>query len=377
MSWQAGIRVAGVGVALIIVTASCSAPRTAAAGRATTAAVGHIHAAASQAAGVGTDTAGTGAVETHAALARTVRTGLSRAHHAAAHAAGSPRAAHTASVRGAGQDPGQIRWHRPHLGVYAEGMPSSYQPVEEFGAAVGKRPGIVLFYSGFGEKFPAGFAAQAHAHHAVPLDQIEPTGISIAKIADGGYDAYLKSYADAVRAYGHHVIIGFAHEMNGSWYPWGWTHVSPGTWVRAWQRVVTDFRSQGADNVTWLWTVSRVQDQGPFSAYWPGAAYVNWVGIDGYFTGRQDTFDSVFNRAMDVVHQFTNDPVLISESAIGQRAGQARKISDLLAGVLRDHLRGLVWFDVDQHGGLSKQDWRLEGHPRALAAFRKADHGFV
>jgi mannan endo-1,4-beta-mannosidase len=377
MSWQAGIRVAGVGVALIIVTASCSAPRTAAAGRATTAAVGHIHAAGSQAAGVGTDTAGTGAVETHAALARTVRTGLARAHHAAAHAAGSPRAAHTASVRGAGQDPGQIRWHRPHLGVYAEGMPSSYQPVEEFGAAVGKRPGIVLFYSGFGEKFPAGFAAQAHAHHAVPLDQIEPTGISIAKIADGGYDAYLKSYADAVRAYGHHVIIGFAHEMNGSWYPWGWTHVSPGTWVRAWQRVVTDFRSQGADNVTWLWTVSRVQDQGPFSAYWPGAAYVNWVGIDGYFTGRQDTFDSVFNRAMDVVHQFTNDPVLISESAIGQRAGQARKISDLLAGVLRDHLRGLVWFDVDQHGGLSKQDWRLEGHPRALAAFRKADHGFV
>ena len=104
---------------------------------------------------------------------------------------------------------------------------------------------------------------------------------------------------------------------------------------------------------------------------------MNWVGIDGYFTGRQDTFDSVFNRAMDVVHQFTNDPVLISESAIGQRAGQARKISDLLAGVRRDHLRGLVWFDVDQHGGLSRQDWRLEGHRRALAAFRKADHGFV
>ena len=376
MSWQAGIRIAGVTVALVIVTASCSAPR-AAAGHATTAAVVHSHAAGSQAAGVGTDAAGTGAVETHATLARTAGTGQARAHRAAARVAGSPTAAHTASVRGAGQDPGRIHWHRPHLGVYAEGMPGSYQPVEEFGAAVGKRPGIVLFYSGFGEKFPAGFAEQAHAHGAVPLDQIEPTGISIAKIADGGYDAYLKSYADAVRSYRHHVIIGFAHEMNGSWYPWGWTHVSPGTWVRAWQRVVTDFRSQGADNVTWLWTVSRVQDQGPFSAYWPGASYVNWVGSDGYFTGRQDTFDSVFNRAMDVVHQFTNDPVLISESAIGQRAGQARKISDLLAGVRRDHLRGLVWFDVDQHGGLSRQDWRLEGHRRALAAFRKADHGFV
>ena len=90
-----------------------------------------------------------------------------------------------------------------------------------------------------------GSLSEAHAHGAVPLDQIEPTGISIAKIADGGYDAYLKSYAKAVRSYGHHVIIGFAHEMNGSWYPWGWTHVSPHTWVRAWQRVVTDFRSAG------------------------------------------------------------------------------------------------------------------------------------
>ena len=256
-------------------------------------------------------------------------------------------------------------------------MPGSYQPVEEFGAAVGKRPTIVLFYSRFGEKFPARFAEQAHAHHAVPLDQIEPTGISVAQIAAGRYDGYLKSYADAVRSYRHHVIIGFAHEMNGSWYSWGWTHVSPHTWVSAWRRVVTDFRSQGADNVTWLWTVSRVQDQGPFGAYWPGAAYVNWVGIDGYFTSRQDTFNNVFTRAVNVVHQFTNDPILISESAIGQRAGQARKIPDLLAGVRRDHLRGLVWFDVDQHGWLSKQDWRLEGHRRALAAFRMADHGFV
>jgi hypothetical protein len=48
-----------------------------------------------------------------------------------------------------------------------------------------------------------------------------------------------------------------------------------------------------------------------------------------------------------------------------------------LAGVRRDHLRGLAWFDVDQHGGLSRQDWRLEGHRRAPAAFRQADRGFV
>jgi hypothetical protein len=266
---------------------------------------------------------------------------------------------------------------RPLLGVYAKGMPRSYLPVERFGAAVAKQPGIVLFYSGFGERFPAAFAAQAHAHGAVPLDQIEPTGISIAQVAAGRYDAYLKSYADEIRAYGHRVIIGFAHEMNGPWYAWGWTHVSPATWVRAWRRVVTDFRSQHANNVTWLWTISRVLDEGPVRSFWPGAAYVNWVGIDGYYTVAQDRFSSVFLRMMGVVHQFTHDPVLISESAIGQVAGQAQKIPNLLAGVLRYHLQGLVWFDVAQHGGLTRQDWRLEGHPAALAAFRRADRGFA
>jgi len=104
---------------------------------------------------------------------------------------------------------------------------------------------------------------------------------------------------------------------------------------------------------------------------------VNWVGIDGYFTGPQDTFSTVFLRIMSVVHRFTSDPILISESAIGQLAGQARMIPNLLSGVIRYHLLGLVWFDVAQSGGLTKQDWRLEGHPAALAAFRLAARGFA
>jgi mannan endo-1,4-beta-mannosidase len=324
MFLQAGMRIAGAGVALALLTAGCSATREAAAAR-TVAPVADTHAA-----GIHT--------------ASTVIRARSRV--------------------------------RPRLGVYAKGMPGSYGPVREFGRVVGRRPAIVLFYSGIGEQFPARFAERAHAHRALPLDQINPVGASIRGIAAGRYDAYFRSYADEVRSYGHRVIIGFAHEMNGPWYPWGWTHVSPRTWVRAWRHVVRVFRRQGADNVTWLWTVSHVQDEAPFGDYWPGAAYVNWVGIDGYYDGPQDTFGSVFGRALKEVRQLTRDPVLISESAIGQRAGQARKIPNLLGGVRRHHLRGLVWFDVAQHGGLTRQDWRLEGHRRALAAFRRAVRGF-
>jgi Glycosyl hydrolase family 26 len=362
MSWQLQIRRAGVGIMLALLTAGCSAPQRTS-GEAPQGTGAALRASAND-------------PQTHAAASGTPAAPVAPVHTAGPanplpHRAG----AHTARITPPGS-PAQSQF-RPRLGVYAKGMPRSYRPAGQFGAAVGKQPGIVLFYSGFGEHFPASFARQAHAHGAVPLDQIQPTGVSIGQIAAGRYDAYLKSYADEVRAYHHRVIIGFAHEMNGSWYPWGWTHVRPHTWVRAWRRLVTDFRSQHADNVTWLWTISRVLDQGPVRSFWPGASYVNWVGIDGYYTEAQDTFSNVFVRMMHIVHQFTQDPILISESAIGQRAGQARKIPNLLAGVIRYHLRGLVWFDVAQHGGLSKQDWRLEGHPSALAAFRKADPGFA
>jgi len=63
-------------------------------------------------------------------------------------------------------------------------------------------------------------------------------------------DGYLRSYARHVRAFRYPVIIGFGHEMNGFWYPWGFGHVRPRTWIAAWRHVVTVFRRQGADNVT-------------------------------------------------------------------------------------------------------------------------------
>ena len=37
-----------------------------------------------------------------------------------------------------------------------------------------------------------------------------------------------------------------------------------------------------------------------------------------------------------------------------------------------NHLLGFVWFDQTQADGLYHQDWRLEGNPAGLAAFRRA-----
>jgi Glycosyl hydrolase family 26 len=261
------------------------------------------------------------------------------------------------------------------LGVREPGQPSSWDGYEAFVTATGTHPQIVLYYSAWFEPFQTRFAQQARARGATVLVQMQPWGGgNLARIASGAFDRYLRSFAASVRDFGHPVIIGFGHEMNGPWYPWGSTHDRAATFVAAWRHVVTVFRRQGADNVTWLWTISRggLGTKRKISLYWPGASYVTWVGIDGYYYVRTDTFAKVYGKTIALVRKFTDAPILLAEAAIGQVAGQARDIPGLFHGIERDHLLGVVWYDVAQKGSLWHQDWRLEGHPAALAAFRRA-----
>jgi hypothetical protein len=167
------------------------------------------------------------------------------------------------------------------------------------------------------------------------------------------------------------VVIGFGHEMNAPWYSWGYKHTQAATFVAAWRHLVTLFRKQGADNVTWLWTLEAAgPSTGPVQDWWPGSSYVTWVGVDGYYYRPTDTFESVFGRTITQVRTFTSDPVLLSESAVGPAAGQFAKILDLFKGMSTDNTLGLVWFDKKQTGGTYRQDWRLEDSPTAIEAFR-------
>ena len=116
-----------------------------------------------------------------------------------------------------------------YIGVYESGAPSSYAGITRFTAKTGIKPRLVVYYSGWFEPFKAAFATTVAEHGAVPLIQINPTGINLASIASGKYDGYLSSYAEAVRSYQLPVILSFGHEMNGSWYSWGYRHTSPKT----------------------------------------------------------------------------------------------------------------------------------------------------
>jgi hypothetical protein len=259
-----------------------------------------------------------------------------------------------------------------YLGVYEPDVPGSYTDIDGFAKVAGRQPNVVLYYNGWDEPFQSSFAQQARSHGATLMVDLDPTSVSVRAIATGRQDFYLRSYADAVRNFGAPVIISFGHEMNGNWYPWGWTHTPPQEFVRAWRHVVTVFRRAGADNVTWLWTVNGVvAGEGPISDYWPGAKYVTWVGIDGYYYQATATFYNTFVPTIEQIRQLTSKPIVIGETAIGQVAGQAAELPGLFAGARQYGLLGLVWFDQEQSGNVYKQDWRLEGDPVAEAAFRR------
>ncbi len=265
----------------------------------------------------------------------------------------------------------------PHgyLGVYVPGMPASDAGLTVFGSETGTRPNVAVYYSGWLEPFQTHFAEEVTARGAVPLVQIDPQGISLAAIAHGHYDSYLSSYAQAVSSLGHPVIISFGHEMNGDWYSWGNGKTSPADFVAAWRHIVDVFHAWGASKVTWLWTINSLaggpgQAAAP-EAWWPGASYVNWVGIDGYYYYAGETFGTVFGSTLSVIRHFTNDPVLIPETGIAPTAGKATIIPRLFAGALSAGVVGVVYFDAKGY-----RDWSLGRDPTALAAFGKAAHGF-
>jgi Glycosyl hydrolase family 26 len=258
-----------------------------------------------------------------------------------------------------------------YLGTFEPGAPSDYGVVASFARTANRQPNLVGYYSGWTQPFDMASARMLQAHGAVPFVQIDPTATSIKGIASGTYDDYLRSYADSVRNFRHAVVIGFGHEMNASWYPWGYKRVPAATFVGAWRHIVTLFREEGAQNVTWLWTLQAVEPgTGPIASWWPGAQYVTWVGIDGFYYRPSDTFTNVFGKTITQVRTFTNKPVLLSEIAVGPAAGQFAKIQDLFHGMARYRTLGLVWFDKAQHGSIFHQDWRLADNLQAQISFR-------
>lgn len=282
-------------------------------------------------------------------------------------------AVHTTSAKPSKERP-SIRY----IGVIAEGVPGTYTPVAQFRAAIGAKVNLAGYYSGWGEGFQSAFATTAWEHGAETVVDVDPPHgqTAMGAVAAGRDDGYVRQLAEAIRAFGHPVVLDFGHEMNGNWSGFGYPSVRPATFVAAYRHVYNVFQQVGANDVTWVWAVNVLQggatSPGP---YFPGNGYVDWIGIDGYDWTGTLTFQQRFDPTLAEIRRLSTKPVLISETSVLPTPNAARQVRSWLTGIEADHLLGLVWFDVNKTHSAAKtdkHDWRLQDDPAGLAAFRAA-----
>jgi mannan endo-1,4-beta-mannosidase len=244
--------------------------------------------------------------------------------------------------------------------------------VKKFDKSCDCAPNIAVHYLHIGGSTEMGFARSIIGTGAIPMLELEPYGISLAKIASGGEDGWLTKYAQAVSSLHSPVIMSFAPEANGTWYTWGYKHDPPGAFVRAWRHVVTLFRTAEVRNIKWAWIMNvQFASSENIKLLWPGAAFVNILGLDGYFID-PTTFESFFGASIVAMRALSADPLLITETAAAPSVGKANALNMITSGVTQYGLAGFIWFDVRQRGSRTRQNWSLEDEPAALHLFSNA-----
>lgn len=261
------------------------------------------------------------------------------------------------------------------LGVVDDKTPWQYDIVDAFAKEAGRTPDIREYYSSWGGDFDAEGNAFLWKHGQLPMMALVPSDTSLAHIAQGEDDAYIRRLADQIAAYDGPLALSFAGEMNGPWNSWGPGHAKPADFVAAWKHVHDIFDAQDVTNVIWVWT-PHVVDSGTTAKlrpYYPGGAYVDWVGLIGYY-GPIDgaAFSSLFTPTLRQIAGFSGKPVLIAETGVAQSDRKEEHIRDLFRGAAKAGVIGLVWYDQrkDWPGGKQLMDWRISTSVGALAAFQ-------
>ena len=277
------------------------------------------------------------------------------------------------------------------FGIATAAGPYDLRQVDRAAQAAGRRPHVLLFSQDWKhDRFDATRLAAVRKAGLVPMVAWEPwdgrrggttnreratqPDFRLADIAAGRHDAYVRSWARGLRDLRAPVALRFAHEMNGDWYPWaeGANGNRPGDYVRAWRHVHDVFAREGATNVQWVWSPNIVYPGSyPMAGLYPGDAYVDVVGVVGYFGAPRDgrgypTFEELFGPTLAQVRALTRRPVVLTETGGTEDGGhKAAWTRELFAGLKRNRdIVGFVWFDVRKEA-----DWPFTSSPQARQAF--------
>jgi hypothetical protein len=264
--------------------------------------------------------------------------------------------------------------------------------VDAHEAAVGQTPALWALWSNWGSRggrrdcvegsgncfFPVEKVRQLQDRGIVPVIWWQPTNPSnplsgafsrYKRILSGKHDAYITQWAREAKkasiASGLPIIIRFAHEATGPWFPWGIGRFDNTTdnYKRAWRYVVKRFARVGArPHVRFLWSHLKPREK----AY-PGDAYVDYVGFTVLNFGKFPrhnwrTMKNQVRARVAMAAKFTKKPIILPEVASGHRGGnKARWLkSGYLDAYQLRRIKGIVYLDSNQPMlEINHPDWRL------------------
>ncbi|WP_335973863.1 glycoside hydrolase family 26 protein [Streptomyces sp. CA2R106] len=261
------------------------------------------------------------------------------------------------------------------LGVVDDKSPWQYGIVQSFTAQAGRAPDVREYYASWGDDFDAQGNAFLWQHGRLPMLSLVPSDTSLADIAAGRDDGYVRRLAGQIASYRGPLVLSFAGEMNGPWNSWGPGHATAADFTAAWRHVHDVFRRQKVGNVIWVWS-PHVVDSGTtakLEPYYPGDAYVDWVGLIGYYGPIDGTaFSSLFTPTIKQIAAFADKPLLITETGVAESPHKEAQVRDLFQGAAAAGVIGLVWYDQrkDWPGSTQLMDWRIDTSVGSRAAFR-------
>lgn len=262
---------------------------------------------------------------------------------------------------------------------------------------LGAKVAIASSFRGWGDLFPdTAQQAQAHAGHTllVAWDLGATRATRFATFYQHRHDAYLAREAATARSFGATFYVRPWAEMNADWVAFQPTptgnQAAGGTYaqfVRAWRYVVTFFRAHGATNVRWVFnpTTDTYAETTPIAKIWPGAAYVDVLGLDGYNWGnggvlRWRSFADIYRTQYARLTALAPSlPVWVCEfgsKAANEDDGAAidphHTTAQWYAGMFdwlkqAPRVRALVMFDVRK-----ERDWRIQASAGTLEQMQTA-----
>ncbi len=283
-----------------------------------------------------------------------------------------------------------------YLGIFRETSPTDIAPgtVSRYGVT----PASVMWFDSWasGNAFNASAARSLWSqgimtHYTwepwnTALSVSDPNQIHLQDIINGNWDSYIRARAAEFASVGAPIMVRWAHEFNGNWYPWGIANnnSNPALYVSAYRRVHDLVVAAGATNVQWIWCFNN--DSTPNSSFndpaqsYPGDAYVDWVGVDGYNWGLAPSwdpagnywrsFDSMFSSAYSRARGIApRRPVMVGEYAStedgGNKAQWVNDMSSVLNSGRYPDLKSVVYFDQDK-----EERWSGTSSSAVQTAFR-------